>query len=116
MDEAMSVGIEQEIIAELTTEFKKEPWFDAEILAIKVRDAYRKVKSRIGFENTSYSEKKIENELRCKYFQDIKDVARYNISIMGADFQTSHSENGVSRTWRTEDEVLGNISAYVKFL
>lgn len=114
MDESMNVGLREEIIAELTVQLQDEPTFNAEILKIKVNDAYRKVKSRKHYENTSYSAEQIECDLYEKHFQDIKDVALYNYSIMGAEFQLSHSENGVGRTWRTEDEILGNICAFVK--
>lgn len=116
MDEAMSVGLKDEIIAELTAELQKQPTFDADILAIKVRDAYRKVRSRKCYENTSFTEEQIEKDLYDRYFQDIKDVAKYNFAIMGADFQKSHSENNISRTWRTEDEIMSNIVAYAKIL
>lgn len=114
MDENINVGLREEIIAELTVELKDDPAFDANILKVKVNDAYRKVKSRKCYENTSYSEKQIEKDLYNRHFQDIKDIALYNYGKDGADFQISHSENGVSRSWITEDEVLGNISAFVK--
>lgn len=114
MDENMNVGLREEIIAELTAELKDDPAFDANILKVKVNDAYRKVKSRKCYENTSYSEKQIEKDLYKRHFQDIKDIALYNYGKDGADFQISHSENGVSRSWITEDEILGNISAFVK--
>lgn len=114
MDESMNVGLREEIIAELTVQLQDEPTFNAEILKIKVNDAYRKVKSRKHYENTSYSAEQIESDLYEKHFQDIKDVAFYNFSIMGAEFQVSHNENGISRAWRTEDEILGNICAFVK--
>ncbi|MBQ2381166.1 MAG: hypothetical protein II291_01200 [Succinivibrio sp.] len=113
MDEAMSVGLKDEIIAELTVELQNQPTFNADILAIKVRDAYRKVRSRKCYENTSFSEEQIEKDLYNRYYQDIKDVAKYNFATMGADFQISHSENNISRTWRTEEEVMSNIVAYV---
>ena len=116
MDEAMSVGLEDEIIAELTRELQNQPTFNADILAIKVRDAYRKVRSRKCYENTSYTEERIEQDLYNNHYQDIKDVALYNFATQGANFQTSHSENGVGRTWRTEDDILGNITSYVGFL
>lgn len=106
-------ALENEIITELTTELQGQPTFNADVLAIKVKDAYRKVRSRKCYENTSFSEEKIDEDLYNKHYQDIKDVAKYNFATMGADFETSHSENSVSRSWRTEDEVLGNISAYV---
>lgn len=116
MDEAMSVGLKDEIIAELTVELQNQPTFNAEILAIKVRDAYRKVRSRKCYENTSYTEEQIEKDLYYRHYQDIKDVAYYNFAIQGANFQISHSENNVSRTWRTEDEVLGNVNAFAGIL
>lgn len=114
MDESMNVGLREEIIAELTVEFQNEPTFNAEILKIKVNDAYRKVKSRREYENSSYNKEQIEMDLYEKYYQDIKGVAAFNFATRGADFQLSHNENGVSRTWRTEDEILGNICAFVK--
>ena len=113
MDDAMNVGLKDEIIAELTIELASQPAFNADILAIKVRDAYRKVRSRKCYEHTSYTEEQIEKELYDKHYQDIKDLAKYNFAKMGADFQISHSENSISRTWRTEDEIMGNIVAYV---
>ena len=116
MDNAMNVGLKEEIIAELTVELQNQPTFNDEILAIKVRDAYRKVRSRKCYQNTSYTEEQIEKDLYDKHYQDIKDVAKYNFAIMGADFQISHSENNISRTWRTEDEIMGNIVAYVGIL
>lgn len=116
MDNAMNVGLREEIIAELTTELKSDPTFDAETLKLKVNDAYRKVKARKCYENTSYSKEKIEKDLYDRHFQDIKDIALYNYNKIGAEFQTSHNENSISRVWRTEDEVLGNITAFVGFL
>lgn len=105
----------QEIVDELTIELKNEPTFDADVLTLKVKDAYRKVRGRKCYENTSKGEDDILSDLSIKHFQDIKDVARYNYNMIGAEGEVSHSENGTSRTFRTEDEVLGNICAYVGF-
>lgn len=114
MDEGMNVGLREEILAELTEEFQDGPAFDATAMKNKVNDAYRKVRSRKCYENTSYSEQQIEKDLHNRHFQDIKDIALYNYGKDGAEFQLSHSENGVSRSWVTENEVLGNITAFVK--
>jgi len=43
------------------------------------------------------------------YANDIVNIALYNIALIGGDFQTHHSENGVSRTFVTEKEVLSTI-------
>lgn len=105
----------KEIVEELTPILKSQPTFNADDLNDKVKDAYRKVRSRKCYEHTSYTEEQINKDLYNKHYQDIKDVAKYNFVTMGADFQISHSENSVSRTWRTESEVMGNITAYVGF-
>ena len=103
-----------EIIAELTPELKKNcPTFDADILANKVKCAYRKVRSRKCYENTSYNEEQINEDLKSRHYQDIFDIALYDFAKIGGYFETSHSENSISRTWRTEDEILGNIVAFV---
>lgn len=48
-------------------------------------------------------------ELEDFYAQDIINIALYNISLIGGDFQTSHSENGISRSFLTEEEILKTI-------
>lgn len=113
MDESMNVGLREQIIAELTTELIGEPTFKAEILEIKVNDAYRKVKARKCYHNTSFDDEQIEKHLYNNHYQDIKDVALYNYNKIGAEGQVSHGENNINRTWRTEDEIMGNINAFV---
>ena len=103
-----------EIVLELEQELKDQPTFNADILANKVRGAYRKVRSRKCYENTSYSEEQINEDLRERHYQDILDMALCYFAKIGGYFETSHSENSISRTWRTEDEILGNIVAFVK--
>ena len=103
-----------EIVLELEQELKDQPTFNADILANKVKCAYRKVRSRKCYEYTSYSEEQINADLKERYYQDILDMALYDFAKIGGYFETSHSENSISRTWRTEDEILGNIVAFVK--
>lgn len=43
------------------------------------------------------------------YANDIVNIALYNIALIGGDFQTHHSENGISRTFVTEEEILRTI-------
>ena len=43
MDDAMSVGLQEELIADLTMELSKEPTFDAELLSAKVVSAIKEV-------------------------------------------------------------------------
>ena len=103
-----------EIIAELTIELQNQPTFNADILANKVKGAYRKVRNRKCYENTSYSEEQINADLKSRHYQDVLDMALYDFAKIGGYFEASHSENSISRSWRTEDEILGNIVAFVK--
>ena len=60
-----------EIIAELTTELQNQPTFNADILANKVKGAYRKVRSRKCYENTSYSEEQINADLKERHYSSL---------------------------------------------
>lgn len=115
MDTAMSVGIEKEIIAELTIELQGQPTFNAEVLAVKVRDAIREVKTKRNYSATSYTDTEIEKDLH-NYYSVIKKVALYDFAQLGAPFENSHSENSVSRSWVDRDDLLKSVHAFVKVL
>lgn len=115
MDEAMNVGLEQEIIAELTIELQGEPTFNADILAVKVRNAIREVKMKRNYAATSYTDTQIEQDLY-NYFSTIKSVALYDYNQIGVEGEQSHSENSVSRTWVSRDELFKGVHAFVKVL
>lgn len=115
MDEVMSVGIEQEIIAELTIELQGDPAFNAEILAIKVRNAVREIKMKRNYSATSYSDLEIEKDLY-NYYSTIVNVARYDYNQIGAEGEQSHTENSVSRSWIDRDDLFRGIHAFVKVL
>ena len=115
MDEAMSVGLEQEIIAELTIELQGEPTFNAEILAIKVRNAIRELKMKRNYVATSYTDNQIEKDLY-NYYSVIKSVALYDYNQIGAEGESSHSENGTSRSYIDRDDLFRSVHAFVSVL
>lgn len=115
MDEAMSVGLEKEIITELTIELHGEPTFNADILAIKVRNAIRELKMKRNYSATSFSETDIEKDLY-NYYSTIVNVARYDYNQLGAEGESSHSENSVSRSWVDRDDLFRGVHAFVKVL
>lgn len=115
MDEAMNVGIEQEIIAELNIELSGEPTFNADVLAVKVRNAIREVKMKRNYTATSYTDSQIEKDLY-NYFSTIKSVALYDYNQIGSEGEQNHSENSVSRTWVNRDELFKGVHAFVKVL
>lgn len=115
MDEAMNVGLEQEIIEELTIELQGEPTFNAEILAIKVRNAIRELKMKRNYVVTSYTENQIEQDLY-NYYSVIKSVALYDYNQIGAEGEISHSENGTSRSYIDRDDLFRSVHAFVSVL
>lgn len=115
MDEAMNVGIEQEVLAELAIELQDDPTFNLDILAIKVKNAVRELKMKRNYQATSYSETDIEKDLY-NYYSTIVNVARYDYNQLGAEGEKSHSENSVSRSWVDRDELFKGVHAFVKVL
>lgn len=115
MDNGMTVGIEQEIIAELTIELQNEPTFSTEILAVKVRNAIREVKMKRNYVATSYTDAQIEQDLY-NYYSTIKNLALYDYNTIGMEFQSGSSENSTSRTMIDRDDLFRGVHAFVKVL
>lgn len=115
MDEAMNVGIEQEIIAELTIELQGEPTFNADVLAIKVRNAIREVKMKRNYIATSYTDTQIEADLY-NYFSVIKSVALYDYNQIGVEGQSSSTENGITRVYEDRRKLFDAVHSFIKVL
>lgn len=49
------------------------------------------------------------DNLEDKYKYTIVDIALYNVALIGGDYQSSHSENGVNRVWVSEEDLLKKI-------
>lgn len=113
MDETSKVGLQEELIAELTTELSKDPAFDAELLKAKVIGAIREVKRRRNYSATSFNEKQIEKDL-FDYYSIIRDVALFDYNQIGAEGQKSHNENSVSRTWVDREDLFKTVYSFVK--
>ena len=109
----MDVGLQDEIVAELTVELQDEPTFNVNILAIKVKNAIREVKMKRNYQATSYTDEQIEKDLY-NYFSVIKSVALYDYNQIGAEGEQSHSENSISRTWVDRDDLFKGVHAFVK--
>ena len=116
MDEAMNVGLQEEIIAELTIELSGQPTFNADVLAVKVKSAIREVKNRRNYQATSYTDEQIEKDLYDNYYSTIKNLALYDFAQIGAPFENSHSENSIGRSWVSRDEILRSVHAFVQVL
>lgn len=104
------------IVNLLSSEMRKEPSFNADILTIKVELAIREVMAKREYENSSYSDVQILSELSTRFFATITNLARYDYVKVGADEQISHTENSVSRNYRDRDKLISDVHAFVKVL
>lgn len=84
----------ESIIDELTIELQTEADFNADILALKVRNAYREVKQARNYPK-SYTEESISADME-NYYSNVKDLALYDYNKVGAEGQTQYSADGES--------------------
>lgn len=107
MDEAMSVGLQDELIADLTLELSGEPTFSADILKQKVIGAIREVKTARKYPST-YTDEQISKDLY-EYYSNIRNIALYDYNMIGVEGQSSSSENGISRSYVDRDKLFKGV-------
>lgn len=107
--------LQTELVDDLTIELKNDDSFDADILAVKVKNAIRRVQTRRNYGVTSYTDEQIAEDLY-KFYSTIHDLAIYYYNQIGVEGQTSHSENETDRTWRDEDSIIGDVYSFVQVL
>ena len=112
IDGGMTVGIEQEIIAELSMELQSDPAFNLEVLSIKVRNAMREVIRARNYPG-HFSDMQIEKDIR-DYYSNIRNIALYDYNQIGSEFESSHSENSVSRSWIERERLFDGVYAFIK--
>ena len=99
--------LQEEIIADLTTELQGDDDFNDKILAVKVKNAINEIKSARKYPS-SYTEDIINKDL-ANYYSEITNLARYDYNQIGAEGQSSHSEGDTSRTWVKRDSLFSGI-------
>lgn len=77
---------------------------DKLILKSKVRNAANEVKNKSNYPS-HYTDRMISEDLETKRYV-IRNVALYDYNMVGAEFQKSHSENGVNRSYAERDKLF----------
>mgnify|MGYP003429633819 FL=1 len=113
MDDAMSVGLQEELIADLTTELINEPTFNAEVLAQKVISAIKEVKTARKYPKY-YTDEQIYDDLY-GYYSNIRNIALYDYNKVGAEFEETHNENSVNRNWVKRKELFSGVLPLARF-
>lgn len=107
MDESMNVGLQEELIADLTAELESESTFNAKVLQSKIVGAIREVKTKRKYPYY-YTSSQIEKDLY-GFYSNIRNIALYDYNRVGAEFEKSHNENSVSRTFGDREKLFHGV-------
>lgn len=77
-----------------------------EMVSLSVKRAIRSFKKKRNYPS-SYTDEKICNDMENSY-DCIFDLALFFLVKQGAEFQGSHSESSVNRSWESETEIYIN--------
>jgi len=115
IDSSMTVGLEQEIFADLSTELSaSDENLNETLLLSKVRNAMREVKRARNYPK-SYTDSQIEVDMY-DYFSNIRNIALYDYNQIGNEGQQSGSENGTSRSYVDRNTYFSGICPFVRVL
>lgn len=107
IDSEMTIGLEEEVFTDLSAELLLEPTFNETLLLSKVKNALREVKRARKYPSY-YTEEQIQSDMY-DYFSNIRNIALYDYNQIGAEYEESHSENSVSRSFIERDSLFAGI-------
>lgn len=114
MGDEKSVDLEMELIEDLTTELSaSDPNFNAILLLSKVKGAIREVKRARKYP-AYYTDEQIKCDMY-DFYSNIRNIALYDYNIIGAEWQTSSSESGISRGYVDRDKLFNGIIPLSQF-
>lgn len=99
MDELISA-----IVEDLTTELGQDVGFSSEVLEVKAKQAYREVKIARHYPR-SYTDAMIESDME-QFYAVIRDVTLFDYNQIGKDFEQSHTENSVTRSYTSRNALF----------
>ena len=101
------------LLADLTEELNNEPTFDSVALKAKIKNVVREVKGLRKYPST-YTEEQIENDLN-SYYSNMRNIALYDYNMIGAEWESNHNENGISRSFVDRKSLFYGIMPIAKF-
>ena len=99
MDELIAL-----IVEDLSLELSSDVGYSANVLTAKAKNVYREVKNARHYPK-SYTDEMIDDDMQ-QFYAVIRDVTLYDYNQIGTDFETNHSENGVTRGFRSRDSLF----------
>ena len=107
IDSGMTVGLQEELLADLTLELEDSDNFQSKALLQKIMGAIREVKTARNYPS-HYSDLQIERDLY-HFYPNIRHLALYDYNQIGAEFEESHGENSISRSWCERKELFNGV-------
>ena len=104
--------LQEDLEAELSSELHNDS--DKASLSSKIKGVYREIKGKRNYQE-HHTEEFIASDMG-KMYSIIKYLILYDWNHIGGEGQTSHSENGTSRTWHSRDEILAKVVPFVSVL
>lgn len=102
--------LQLEILQDLTTELQNDTNFKSDILSSKIKNAIREVRKIRNYQEY-HTEEFITSDLKW-FYSSIRELALYDYNQVGVEGQTSHSENGTIRAWKSRSECLNGITSF----
>ena len=97
--------MDEQLIEDLTN-YLEDDVETARMIPLSAERAIRSFKKKRNYPS-SYSDEKINSDME-KCYDCIFDLALFFLVKQGAEFQGSHSESSVNRSWTSETEIYVN--------
>lgn len=100
--------LENDLLEDLKSELSvTDPKFKPELIIPKIKGAIREVKRARNYPK-HYTESAIVEDLE-NYYSNIRNIALFDYNMIGAEGQSSSSENGTSRNFIDRDKLFSGI-------
>lgn len=100
--------LEYELLEDLAEELSAtDQKFKPELIKPKIKNAIREVKRARNYPK-HYTESAIVEDLE-NYYSNIRNIALFDYNMIGAEGQSSSSENGTSRSFIDRDKLFSGI-------
>lgn len=100
--------MQTDLVADLTAELTiTDANFNSNLLTIKVSNAIKEVKRARNYPST-YSAEKIDSDIQ-KYYSQARAIALYDYNAVGSEYEKTHSENNISRTYVEREKLFAGI-------